>query len=357
MKNFRDTLIPPSMAIRKAVEVIDRWGVQIALVADDDGRLLGTLTDGDVRRAILRGHDLDRTVETIMNRDPLIADAAESEDQTLMVMQSEGLRQVPVIDGERRIIGLRLMDELRGPSVQESPVVLMAGGVGARLRPLTDGTPKPMLKVGDKPLLETILENFVSHGCRRFFISVNYMAEKVEAHFGDGGKWGVSIDYLRESRELGTAGALSLLPADMEHPLILMNGDILTRVDFQQLLGFHRDHDAKLTMCIRDYHMQVPFGVVQLEDHRIAQIDEKPVHHFFVNAGIYVIEPSALALVPKETRFDMPQLVTAMTENGEEIVAFPLREYWLDVGRIDDFERANDDYPRHFDGKRPAIPG
>lgn len=224
----------------------------------------------------------------------------------------------------------------------------MAGGLGRRLQPLTNECPKPLLKVGGKPILEIILENFVEQGFNRFHIAVNYKAEMIESYFGNGSRWGIDLSYLREHERMGTAGALSLLPGGLTQPLIVMNGDLLTRINFRQLLSFHAEHHAQATMCVRDYDFQIPYGVVKIEKHRLTGIEEKPVHHCFVSAGIYVLQPDVISLIPRNTFFDMPDLFAEMIRQQKETAVFPIREYWLDIGRMDDFERAVGEYERHF---------
>jgi NDP-sugar pyrophosphorylase family protein len=224
----------------------------------------------------------------------------------------------------------------------------MAGGMGQRLRPLTEDCPKPLLSVGGRPLLETILLQFREHGFQRFFISVNYRADMVEGHFGDGDALGVTVNYLREDAPLGTAGALGALPDAPREPVFVMNGDVLTRVDFSGMLSFHREHKAAATMAVRGFEMQVPYGVVNVEDQRITAIEEKPVHRFFVNAGIYVLEPDVVAAIPKGEHLDMPALFTRLHAQGRTTAAFPVHEYWMDIGRKQDFDQANTDYGIHF---------
>jgi len=220
---------------------------------------------------------------------------------------------------------------------------LMAGGLGSRLGELTKDTPKPLLKVGTKPILEVILENFISHGFHRFYISVNYKAEMIRDYFGDGSRWGVEIRYLHEHKRLGTAGALSLLPDNPTLPVLVMNGDLLTKVNFRQLIDFHNETNSKATMCVREFELQVPYGVVQIANHRLRAIEEKPVQRFFVNGGIYVLSPDMLQFIPEDSFYDMPTLFDEIIARGEETSVFPIREYWIDIGRADDFERANDE--------------
>jgi dTDP-glucose pyrophosphorylase/predicted transcriptional regulator len=348
MRDWKRTLIHPDTPLRETIARIDAGVLQIALVVDSEGRLVGTVTDGDVRRAMLKGLSLDARADQVMNPKPTVAKHNESDDKIRALMQRFELRQVPLVDGERRIVDVRLLDDVLFAVPKDNTVVVMAGGLGSRLQPLTDERPKPMLKVGRKPILETILENFLEHGLKRFFFSVNYKAEMIKAHFGDGDRWGASIRYLEEDRSLGTAGALSLLPETPELPLVVMNGDVLTKVNFDQLLDFHREHGAAATACVREYEFQIPYGVVGLERQHITRIDEKPTQRFFVNAGIYVLEPKALALVPKNARFDMTALLDALIARGEAPAAFPIREYWIDIGKLDDYERADGEYDGVF---------
>lgn len=348
MERWRKALVAPEHTIREAIQTIDEGAIQIALVVDGENRLLGTVTDGDIRRGILKGVSLGDSVRCIMNSRPIIADADESREKILETMKQTRLHQIPVVDARGRLVSVEILDELLKVSNRENWVMLMAGGLGSRLRPLTDDCPKPLLKVGSKPLLEIILENFLEYGFRKFYLSVNYKAEMVKEYFGDGARWGADIRYVHEDRRLGTAGALSLLPEKPVLPLIVMNGDLLTKVNFQQLLDFHAEHGAKATMCVREYDLQVPYGVVRIENHRILSIDEKPVQRFFVNAGIYVLEPETLDCIPPSAYFDMPDLFLKLIEQKRETSVFPIREYWLDVGHMEDFARANGDFPEVF---------
>lgn len=341
-------MVLPETSIREAIQVLDKSAKQIVLVVDENNRLVGTVTDGDIRRGILKGTSLDDPTQRIMNSAPIVARIDEGRESILAAMQRTGLYHIPLVEEDRRVVGLETLDELIHSRVRENRVVLMAGGIGSRLRPLTDKCPKPMLKVGNKPLLETILENFIEYGFHRFYISVNYMADTVKSYFGDGSRWGVDICYLHEDQRLGTAGALSLLPEKPMEALLVMNGDLLTKVNFKHLLDFHFGHYAQATMCVREYDIQVPYGVVKIDAHRITSIDEKPIHRFFVNAGIYVLEPEALDLISPNTYFDMPTLFEKLIELKKETIVFPIREYWLDVGQLADYDRANGEYREIF---------
>jgi dTDP-glucose pyrophosphorylase len=348
MENWRNVVLFPHITIHETIARIDADALQIALIVDPEGRLLGTVTDGDVRRAILRGLALTEPISLVMNVNPTTARDNVDRSQILSIMKRKQLRHMPLVDANNILVGLETLDDFIQRGFRENRVVLMAGGLGSRLGALTDACPKPMLKVGDKPLLETILENFIGSGFHRFYISVNYMGDVIRDYFGDGTNWGIDIRYLQENNKLGTAGSLSLLPEKPPEPLLVMNGDLLTNVNWGQLLDFHSSHHAKATMCVREYDLQVPFGVVNVDGNRMTGIQEKPVMQFFINAGIYVLEPDALDLVPADTYFDMPTLFAKLILQKQETVAFPIREYWLDIGHQSDYYRANGEFNQAF---------
>ncbi len=349
MKDWTKTLLPPTASIRESIEVIDAESLQIAMIVDDERRLMGTVTDGDIRRGILKGIAMTETVSMVMKTSPFTTGHDVAEMALHEMMLERQLRQIPLVDQAGHVVGLAHIDDLLPQSrVRDNWVVLMAGGQGERLRPLTADTPKPLLKVGDKPIAETIMENLIAQNFRKFYISVNYMANMIKDHFGDGSRLGVEIRYIEEDRRLGTAGALGLLPEPPKSPLIVMNSDLLTGVDFNSLLSYHLENASMATMCVREYDFQVPFGVVGIKDNRVTGINEKPVHKFFVNAGIYVLDPAMLELIPKGVCFDMPELFNRIIELNEKTAAFPVREYWLDVGRIDDLEKAKREFNDEF---------
>lgn len=345
MKDWKRILIKPDASIIEAIEIIDNGSLQIALVVDSDNRLLGTVTDGDVRRGLLKRIDInEEPVTLIMNAKPTVARSNENREAIFALMKAKDLGQMPIVDEQGRVISLETLHSYE----PDNWVVIMAGGIGSRLSPLTQDNPKPMLHVGDRPILETILLNFAEQGFRKFYIAVNYKAEKIEDYFGDGAKWGVTIKYLREKERLGTAGSLSLIPERPQLPLLVMNGDLLTKVNFRQLLDFHQEHRAVATMCVREYRIQLPYGVVQLDKHRLTGITEKPVHNFFVSAGVYVFEPDALGYVPADAYLDMPSLFEKLIAGQKETAVFPLREYWIDIGRMGDFKRAEGEFYEVF---------
>jgi dTDP-glucose pyrophosphorylase len=348
MNKFRKLLLAPGASIREALEIIDKGAMKIALVAEENEKLLGTITDGDIRRAILDGRCLDDMIEGIYYRTPTTCGINDSKEKILQIAVAHKLYQIPIVDSGGCIVGIAEVDELLQPAHRPNKVVIMAGGLGKRLSPLTDSTPKPMLHVGNKPILETIIESFSKYGYTDIILSVSYKSHLIEEYFGDGKVFGVSIEYIHESNRMGTAGALSLVRERLYEPFFVMNGDLLTNINFTHLHDFHVSHDAMATMAVREYDYQVPYGVVGVHDGHILKIEEKPVHKFFVNAGIYMLSPQVLTYVPQDEFFDMPTLFEKLIEENKTAVSFPIREYWLDIGRISDYEKANHEYNEVF---------
>ena len=344
MKNLSDYLISPTTTMKEAIEVIDRGAAQIVLAVDESRRLLGTITDGDFRRALLRGLQMDTPVEQIMHREFRSLPLTATEEEALNLMRQEVIHQIPVLDGAGRVVKLFLLEELIKPKVRPNPVVIMAGGKGTRLKHLTSECPKPMLPVGGKPILEIILEQCIEAGFRDFYFSVNYLKEQIQDYFGDGASWQVNIQYVEEDKPLGTAGALSLLPTMPDHPLLVLNGDVLTRVDYGRLLHFHSEHEAVATLCVREHTTQIPYGVVRMDDVTVQAMEEKPVLSHYVNAGIYLLEPGLLDLVPSDQFFDMPQLMEKAIAHEHRVSAFPIHEYWLDIGLPETLDRAHQEW-------------
>lgn len=341
--SWESILLKPEQLIRDALELIDKESLRIALVVDDDLRLLGVVSDGDIRRGLLRNLSIDSAVTEIINSDPLTAEYGTSRTELVKLMESAQVLAIPLLlDGV--VAGVETLQRLGDAAVYHNPVFLMAGGFGSRLRPLTDKCPKPMLKVGDKPILEILLNRFIKAGFINFYISTHYMPEVIREYFEDGSKWGIKIQYIHEENPLGTGGALGLLPGDISDlPLLLVNGDLLTNVDFERVLQFHLKNNAAATMCVRDYEYQVPFGVITSDDMKVKSIEEKPVQKFFVNAGIYIVSPKVRKSVSKNTHIDMPSLLEKFIHLQEGVVIFPVHEYWLDIGRLDEFNRAQID--------------
>ncbi|MEX5354138.1 nucleotidyltransferase family protein [Pseudomonas juntendi] len=351
MKQWQSVLLGPNVALEDAVAVLDREALRIVIVTDDQRRLLGTLTDGDVRRALLRHLPLTTPLFEVMHSNPQVAELSWSKERMLSVMEKYQLLQLPVVDETRKVVGLETLHGLLNKRHRDNPVFLMAGGFGTRLHPLTHTCPKPLLKVGEKPILELIMQGFINAGFHRFFISTHYMPEMIRDYFGDGSNWGVTIRYVHESEPLGTGGALGLLPHDeIDLPLFMMNGDLLTNLDFQNLLSFHEAHDGLATMCVREYEQQIPYGVIQSEGHRILSMVEKPTHRFFINAGIYLLSPELVKRIKPGTKIDMPSVLENAMKDGSVVNMFPIHEYWLDIGRMEDFYRAQAEVSGVFRG-------
>ena len=346
---LKNILILPDLDILQALRRMEVGSAQIVLVTDTAGRLLGTVTDGDVRRAILRGVRLDSPVASIMNKSPMAIDERASQETAIALMREKVIHQLPVIDAEWRVVGLVTLDAVLRTLREDTVVVLMAGGLGSRLRPLTESTPKPLLPIGGRPLLEITVDNLVRQGFGRFLLSVNYKAEMFREHFGNGKRFGVEIDYLNETEQLGTAGALRLLPSRPDTPILVMNGDILTALDARLLLLHHRECGAPATMCVREYDWKVPYGVVKITNNQcLDSFEEKPTRRELVNAGIYVISPEAIDLIPPSGAVDMPTLFNGIRERLAPPSIYRLREYWLDIGQLDDLRRAQVELPSLF---------
>ena len=344
MRNLVDYLVRPDASLREVIEIIDRGAAQIALVADAESKLLGVITDGDIRRAMLRNESFVSLAESIMFCGFRSLPSTATEEDALSLMRRETLHQIPALDEQGRVVRLFLLEELIKPKRRANPVVIMAGGEGKRLRPLTQDCPKPMLPVGGKPLLEIILEQCIDAGFQHFYLSVNYLKNQIQDHFGDGSRWHVRIDYLEETQPLGTGGALSLLPQKPTEPLLVLNGDVLTRVDYGRLLRFHDEHQATATLCVREHKTQIPYGVVRMDDLHVLTLEEKPVLSHYVNAGIYLLDPALLDLVPQDCFFDMPKLLEKAMQHQHRVSAFPIYEYWLDVGHPETLERAHGEW-------------
>lgn len=348
MIDIEDIIVNESTIIMDVLKIIDKSSKQLAIVVDKNNKLLGTISDGDIRRAILKSISLENTVKNIYFRTPTVANINDSRESIINICTSKKIHQIPIVDDNGNLVGLEILDELISKQNKSNKVVLMVGGLGTRLKPLTNTTPKPMLYVGGKPILETIISKFASYGFVNIVLCVNYKSDIIKDYFGDGNKFGVNIEYIFEEKRMGTAGALSLLIENPDEPFFVMNGDLLTNVNFEHLLNFHLESNAMATMCVREYDFQVPFGVVELDVGKIKSIKEKPTHSFFVSAGIYMLSPAVLSHIPKDEFYDMPTLFEKMIELKEELVSFPIREYWLDIGRIEEFEKANSEYHEVF---------
>ena len=347
-KQLQDLLVLPETTIRDTMAVIDKGVKQIALVVDSKYRLVGTVTDGDIRRAILKGINLDSPIKEAMNKNfkSLPVDTKKSDIEIYLKLGN--ISQIPLVDEDGIIRDLVTLRDFMKKQKLDNYVVLMVGGMGTRLFPLTQDTPKPLLKVGGRPILEIIIRQLQSHGFYKFILCVNYKAEQIIEYFGDGKRLGVEIEYIREDKRLGTAGALSLIDKKFTSPVMVMNGDLLTRLNFKRMLDYHEEGNYLMTIGSTSYEYTVPYGVLQVKDQMVLDIVEKPAQRFFINGGFYVLNPQAIKEIPYNTFFDMTDLIKNLLEQNINIGCFPIREFWLDIGRPADYERANDEYWDYF---------
>jgi dTDP-glucose pyrophosphorylase len=333
------SLLPPDATLRQAIRNLDASALQIVIVVDANGTLAGTLTDGDIRRALLRGLTLEQPVSGALKPDPLIVPPELGREAVLQLMRANKFMAIPVVDAARRVVGLHLLNELLAPGPRANTMVVMAGGRGARLMPHTQACPKPLLPVNGKPMLEHIIERARGEGFHRFVLAVHYLGHMIEEYFGDGSRWNVEIEYLHERMPLGTAGAIGLMNPRPDTSFLVTNGDVLTDIRYAELLDFHARNGAIATMAVRLHEWQHPFGVVRTKGVDIVGFEEKPVTRSHINAGIYVFEPEALGVLTGE-HCDMPALFGRLQERSARTIVYPMHEPWLDVGRPADYEQA-----------------
>jgi dTDP-glucose pyrophosphorylase len=339
---WQRVLLPPDATLHGAIQKLNEAAVKIVLVCDARGKLLGTISDGDIRRGLLRGLTLTSPVAEVVRHNPLVVPPGLGREMVFQLMSANKVQQIPVVDADGRPVGLHLWDELTTPSIRPNLMVIMAGGMGTRLRPYTESCPKPMLPIAGKPMLEHIIERAMQEGFRHFVLAIHYLGHMIEEHFGDGSRFGVRIDYLKEDAPLGTAGALSLLDPRPEQPFVVTNGDVMTDIRYGELLDFHVRQTATATMAVRLHEWQHPFGVVQMDGVDIVGFEEKPIARTHINAGIYALSPSALDCLEAHGRCDMPGLFERIQGCQQRTIAYPMHEPWFDVGRPDDLARAND---------------
>ena len=349
MKDWKEVTIKVSDSLKKTISILNDGTLGVALVVDKNNKLLGTVTDGDIRRAILNHSDMSTLVENFMNNNPIISLKTDSKQVVLSKMKIKGLLHMPITDENNVLVGLETLQNLTDFKKYDNPVFLMAGGFGSRLHPLTQDIPKPLLKVGTKPILETIIGRFIKAGFHKFYISTFYKAFKIHEYFGDGSDWGINIEYINEDKPLGTAGSIGLLPKNLPNlPILMMNGDVLTNMNFEHLLDFHEKQKGIATMCIREYNIQIPFGVVNFENHNAKSFSEKPVKKFFVNAGVYVFDAGLIDKVKVGEYIDMPNLLEQQMIEGGNVSVFPIHEYWKDIGQIEEYLSVDNSFNNGF---------
>lgn len=341
-QQWRQAILPANANIADAVRNLDETALKIVIVANVEGVLQGTISDGDIRRGLLKGLDLTSPITAVINRNPMVVPPELGRELVLNLMLANKIQQIPIVDEQHYIVGLHLWNEITTLPMRSNLMVIMAGGMGTRLRPHTENCPKPMLNVAGKPMLEHILERGKLQGFRHFVFAINYLGHVIENHFGNGERFGVQIDYLKEDAALGTAGALSLLGSLPKAPFVVSNGDVISDIRYGELLDFHVRHGAIATMAVRTHEWQHPFGVVQTKGMEIVGFEEKPISRTYINAGVYVIEPSALALLLADEHCGMPTLFDRLHAKAQRTVAYPMHESWLDVGRPSDLVLAQE---------------
>ena len=339
-------ILPANSTLQQAISNLDQVAIKIVLVVNEDGELEGTISDGDIRRGLLKGLELNSPIKNIVHTNALVVPPEMGRKMVMQLMVANQIQQIPVVNEYHHVVGLHLWDEITTPTVRPNLLVIMAGGKGTRLSPHTENCPKPLIPVAGKPILEHIIERAKLEGFRHFVLAIHYLGEMIEDYFGKGERLDVKIDYLREQLPLGTAGALGLFSPKPDAPFVVTNGDVITDIPYGELLDFHTRHKAAATMAVRAHEWQHPFGVVQTEGVDIVGFEEKPVTRNHINAGVYVLDPEALVAVGIDEYCDMPTLFERLQGKGERTVAYPMHEPWLDVGRPDDLVKASSVYTK-----------
>ena len=339
---WRQAILPANATIQQAIRNLDQVAIKIVLMVNEAGELEGTVSDGDIRRGLLKGLDLNSPITSVIHRNALVVPPEMGREMVMQLMVANKIQQIPVVDEHHYVVGLHLWDEITTPPTRSNLMVIMAGGMGTRLRPHTENCPKPLVPVAGKPMLEHIIERAKLEGFSHFVLAIHYLGHMIEDYFGNGERMGVRIDYLREQSPLGTAGALGLLNPRPDAPFVVTNGDVITDIRYGELLDFHIRHNAIATMAVRVHEWQHPFGVVQTQGVDIVGFEEKPVARSHINAGVYALDPDALSVLSADAHCDMPTLFERLQAKAKRTVAYPMHEPWLDVGRADDLARAND---------------
>lgn len=348
IEKLKKACISPDATIKQAIEAIDKSALEIALVVDEEFRLLGMATDGDIRRAILRGADINAGIEAAMNKNYTAIKEGTPYDAALRIMAQRSFKHIPVIDEQGHLKDMILWQDIIMPRKKTNYALLLAGGLGTRLRPLTEDVPKPMLKVGDKPIIETIIEQFKQNGFTNILISVNYKAHVIEDYLKDGKHLGVNIQYIKETKRLGTAGPIRLAKEYLTEPFFVMNGDLLTNLNLSNMMDFHINNGFDLTIATKKYEIQIPYGVVKIDDIAVTGMDEKPIIGYFINAGIYCLNPKLIDYIPEDEYYDFNVLINRAIDDNLSIGSFPITEYWMDIGQMADYQKAANDYYNIF---------
>lgn len=339
--NWKKAVLPLTATLEDVLINMNLTGLKVVLFTNEDGSLHGIISDGDIRRCLLESFNIKNVITSLINTKALVLSNTADSEHALQFMINNHIQQVPIIDESGKLVGLHIWDEISTPKQLENYMVIMAGGVGSRMRPLTEDCPKPMLKVGGKPILERIIEHAKKGGIQNFIIAINYLGHLIEQHFGDGQKFEVNIEYVKETKPLGTGGALSLIKKTQKRPIIVSNGDLIMDINYRNMLNFHHKLSADATMAVRQYEWQHPFGVVETNGPDIVKFEEKPILRSNVNAGIYILSPEVLKTLEDNEKSDMPNIFDKLSKDNKRIVAFPMHEPWIDIGNISDLNQAN----------------
>jgi len=340
--SWRGTILSHTSSIQDAIQILNAVCLKIVLIIDDSNKLIGTVSDGDIRRGLLRGLSMSSSIRNIIHRNALVVPPDMKREMVMQLMAANKIHQIPVVDKNQHVVGLHLWDKITLPTRRPNFIIIMAGGIGSRLRPHTEKCPKPMLHIAGKPMLEHIIIRAKKDGFYKFFIAIHYLGEKIEEYFGQGNNLNVEINYLREKKPLGTAGALNLLNPMPDIPFIVTNGDVVTDIRYGELIDFHSKHEADATMAVRVHEWQNPFGVVKTKGVKIVDFQEKPIIRSHINAGVYALSPSALKSLNKEKAFDMPNLFERLRIQSKKTIAYPIHESWMDIGRFQDYQKATE---------------
>lgn len=339
---WKKSIIIDDLKIKDAISNLNETSSKIVIVVDKNGKFKGTITDGDVRRSLLQGHSLNAPIIKTTNKKAIVSNTTTTKTDVLNIMKKNKIYQIPILDNNKFVVGMHLYEELEKIKNFSNKIIIMAGGKGKRLYPLTKKIPKPLVQIAGKPMIQHIIESARSEGFKNFVVSINYLGHMIENFLGDGKKFNVSIEYIKETSPLGTAGSLSLINPLPQKPIIITNGDVFTDIKFEEILNYHNMHKAEGTMAIKLYEWQNPYGVIKTDGIEIQELEEKPVFKSYINAGVYVLSPNILKIMLKNNSCDMPLLFKKIKKQKGKIIAFPMHEPWIDVGKIDDLKKAGE---------------
>ena len=338
-------LVYADYTIRQVLKQLNEGAKGIVLVVDQQKKLVGTITDGDVRRALLQGFTLEDPIDQVIHYQPVFVRLATSRDEIKEVFIKKAVRQLPVVDGQGILVDLISINEVLVPEGKDNPVVIMAGGLGTRLKTLTKEIPKPMLRVGEDPILQHTINNFRQYGFNKILITVNYKAEIIENYFQDGYAYGVNIKYIKEKKRLGTAGGIHLAKEYLKEPFFVINGDVFTNLNVENMMNFHLANDNAITVGTKNYAFQVPYGVLEVDGERVKRLQEKPEINCLINSGVYCLQPEMIDLIPENRYFEITDLINTCLAKEYQVGNYEIKDYWMDIGRQEDYHQLNNDYP------------